>query len=180
MRCTATTKAGRRCRHRALGGREVCCVHGATRVGRRSKLTEEIEKKICDAVRAGSYLSVAARHAGISESTVYEWRRAAREDGAHPRLVAFAAALDKADADGEVHTIGVIRREIARGNTRAGFELLARRHPERWARGRPSPSDPPPPAEEPETAEPPLDLSRLSDSDYEALKEIRRRAHPDG
>ena len=178
MTCTAHTQAGRRCRRPAASGREVCCVHGAARVGRPSKLTDEVAKKICDAVRAGSYLSVAARHAGVSETTVYEWLRRAREPRADPRLVAFAEALDKADADGEVHTIGVIRREIGRGNSRAGFEFLARRHPERWARGRPSPSEPSGPAE-PEPAERPLDLSRLSDSDYEALKEIRRRALAD-
>jgi len=133
--CTAKTKAGERCRRPAVGGGEVCCVHSG-KSGRPSKLTEEVEKKICDAVRAGSYLSVAARCAGVSESTVYEWLRLARQDGADERLVAFAGALDKAEADAEVHTVGIIRREIARGNVRAGFEFLARRHPERWARGR--------------------------------------------
>jgi len=179
VRCTAHTKAGRRCRRPAVGGREVCCVHSGARVGRPSKLTDEVEKQICDAVRAGSYLSVAARCAGVSESTVYEWLRDAREEGADPRLVAFAAALDKADADGEVHTIGVIRREIARGNTRAGFELLARRHPERWAGGRDPSAAEQRAVDDRPPQEPPLDLSRLSDSDYEALKEIRRRALAD-
>ncbi len=153
-------------------------MHGATRVGRPSKLTDEVAKQICEAVRAGSYLSVAARCAGVSESTVYEWLRRATRTGPIPALWP-SPRRDKADADGEVHTIGVIRREIARGDVRAGFELLARRHPERWARGRdPSAaersgvSDRPP-------QEAPLDLSRLSDSDYEALKEIRRRALAD-
>ena len=154
-------------------------MHSGAKVGRPAKLTEEVEKRICDAVRAGSYLSVAARSAGVAESTVYEWLREARQEGADERLVAFASALDKAEADGEVHAVSVVRREIARGNVRAAFELLARRHPERWGRGRPSPSDPPAPAEAPDgeqPPEPPFDLSRLSDSDYEALKEIRRRA----
>jgi hypothetical protein len=179
VRCTAHTKAGSRCRRPVLGGREVCCVHSGAKVGRPSKLTDEVAKKICDAVRAGSYLSVAARCAGVSETTVYEWLRRAGEPEADPRLVAFAEALDKADADGEVHTIGVIRREIARGNTRAGFELLARRHPERWARGRdPSAAEQSAVDDQP-PQEPPLDLSRLSDSDYETLKEIRRRALAD-
>ena len=151
-------------------------MHSGAKVGRPSKLTDEVEKRICDAVRAGSYLSVAARSAGVGESTVYEWLRLARADGADERLVAFAAALDKAEADGEVHAVGIIRRKIARGNVRAAFELLARRHPERWGRGlRPHPAEP----NEIEGApieEPPLDLTRLSESDYEALKEIRRRA----
>ena len=176
MRCTANTKAGERCRRPAVGGREVCCVHSQERVGRPSKLTDEVEKRICDAVRAGSYLSVAARCAGVSESTVYEWLRLARADGADERLVAFACALDRAEADAEVHTVGIIRREIARGDVRAGFEFLARRHPERWSRGRLSPPGSSASVEAPGPPEAPLDLTRLSDADYETLKEIRRRA----
>ena len=177
MTCTAQTKAGERCRRPTLRGREVCCVHSGAKVGRPSKLTDEVEKKICDAVRAGSYLSVAARCACVSESTVHGWLRLAREEGADERLVAFAGALDKAEADGEVHTVGIIRREIARGNVRAGFEFLARRHPERWSRSRTSdPSLPATPPDREEPAEPPLDLTRLSDDDYRTLKEIRRRA----
>jgi transposase-like protein len=145
-------------------------------VGRPSKFTEEVAKRICDAVRAGSYLSVAARHAGVSATTVYGWLRLAAEEGADPGLVAFAAELDKAEADGEVHTLGVIRREITRGNTRAGFEFLARRHPERWSPRRSLSTSEPSGVEHEEPQERPLDLTRLSDSDYEALKEIRRRA----
>ncbi len=171
MTCTANTRGGRRCRRPALAGREVCVVHSGAKVGRPSKLTDEVEKRICDAVRAGSYLSVAARHAGVSETTLYGWLRLAREDGADPRLVAFAAALDKAEADGEVHTVGIVRREIARGNPRAAFEFLARRHPERWSSHRPPAPAVSPAGEEPEPSQRP-DLSRLSDEQLRSLEAL--------
>ena len=169
MTCTANTRGGRRCRRPALADREVCVVHSGAKVGRTSKLTDELEKRICDAVRAGSYLSVAARHAGVSETTLYGWLRLAREDGADPRLVAFAAALDRAEADGEVHTVGIVRREIARGNTRAAFEFLARRHPERWSPNRPEAPAVSPAVEEPEPSARP-DRSELPDEELEILE----------
>ncbi len=172
MTCTANTKAGRRCRRPALRGHEVCVVHSATKVGRASKLTDEVEKRICDAVRSGSYMSTAARHAGVSETTLYHWLRLAREDGADPRLVALAAALDKAEADGELHAIGIVRREIARGNTRAAFEFLARRHPERWSPHRHATPPASRPGEAPEPAEPRPDLRSLSDEQLDSLESL--------
>jgi len=98
--------------------------------------------------------------------------RLAREDGADPRLVAFAAALDKAEADGELHAIGIVRREIARGNTRAAFEFLARRHPERWSPHRHATPPASRPGEAPEPAEPRPDLRNLSDEQLASLEAL--------
>jgi hypothetical protein len=41
--------------------------------GRPSKLTPEIQDRICASLRAGNYACVAARLAGIAESTFYDW-----------------------------------------------------------------------------------------------------------
>ena len=84
MRCTATTKQGTPCQNRPMAGHEVCQPHSGGQVGRRSKLTDDLEREILDAVRAGSYLAPAARRAGVSEKTVYEWRRLGREPDAPP------------------------------------------------------------------------------------------------
>jgi len=56
MRCTATTKQGTPCQNRPMAGHEVCQPHSGGQVGRRSKLTDDLEREILDAVRAGSYL----------------------------------------------------------------------------------------------------------------------------
>src|SRR5215208_5544078 len=102
MRCTATTSRGTPCRNRAMAGHEVCQPHSGGQVGRRTKLTDEVEKEILDAVRAGSYLNAAARRAGVSEKTVYQWLREGREEGASPRLARFAAEFDRAEAEAEI------------------------------------------------------------------------------
>jgi transposase-like protein len=41
--------------------------------GRRTKLTPEIQDRIYASLRAGNYACVAARLAGIAESTFYDW-----------------------------------------------------------------------------------------------------------
>jgi hypothetical protein len=149
-----------------MAGHEVRHSHSGGQVGRRTKLTDEVEQEILGAVRAGSFLTTAARRAGVSEKTVYEWLRLGRAENAPPRLAAFAVAFERAEAEGEIHCVGVIRRAINGGDARLALELLARRHPERWAKTRPPAAGEPVP--EPEPA---LDLTELSDTDYETLLE---------
>jgi len=73
MSCRATTKAGRPCARPAMGGTELCHAHRGVAVGRPSKLTDELERRLCDALRAGNHLEVAARYAGVSRSTLHRW-----------------------------------------------------------------------------------------------------------
>ncbi len=158
-----------------MAGHEVCQPHSGGQVGRHTKLTDEVESEILSAVRAGSYLTTAARRAGVSEKTVYEWLRLGRAEGAPARLAAFATEFERAEAEAEIHCVAVIRRQIGGGDGRLALELLARRHPEHWAKNRPTPAS----EDSQPLAEPPLDLSGLSDADYEALKELHRRASGD-
>jgi len=41
--------------------------------GQPTKLTPEIQKTICEAIRAGSYVEIAVVIAGIHRSTFYRW-----------------------------------------------------------------------------------------------------------
>jgi transposase len=134
MRCQANTQRGQRCARQAMHGAELCHAHRGIEVGRPSKLTDELEQQLCNALRAGNYLDVAARYAGVSRSSVHRWLAQAAEDAADPRLKPFAAAVSKAEADAEIHAVGVVRKAINQGDTRAAFGYLERRHPERWSR----------------------------------------------
>jgi transposase len=137
MNCRATTQGGRPCRRRAMGGSELCHAHRGVAVGRPSKLTAELQRRLCDALRAGNHLEVAARYAGISRPTLHRWLSEAREDGADPSLIELRAAVRKAEADAEVHAVGVVRKAIAQGDWRAALAYLERRHPQRWRRREP-------------------------------------------
>jgi transposase len=135
MRCQANTQRGQPCGRQAMGGAELCHAHRGVGVGRPSSLTDEVERKLCDALRAGNHLEVAARYAGVSRSTLHRWLALAdQQQPADPRLEQFREAVEKAQADAEVHAVGVVRRAIAQGEWRAALAYLERRHPQRWRR----------------------------------------------
>ena len=45
------------------------------RTGRPTKLTPDLQAKIVEALKAGNYAEVAARHVGIASSTFYDWMK---------------------------------------------------------------------------------------------------------
>ena len=68
--------------------------------GRKTKLTPERRRIICDAIRDGASYSAAAAAAGIDQSTLHTWRRLGDEEevGPHRTLV---DELALAEAEGE-------------------------------------------------------------------------------
>jgi hypothetical protein len=99
---------------------------GERRRGRPTKLTPETQKLICDAVAAGVPVQVAARLAGVSQSTYYAWVSRHRD---------FADAVKKAYAVAESRLVGYIYRAAAKTWTAAAW--LLERHPQmrqRWMR----------------------------------------------
>jgi hypothetical protein len=71
--------------------------------GRRSKLTQDLQQRICAFIRAGAYDYVAAEAAGISRHTFFEWiRRGEGNDAerpATPLYAQFANAIRLAKAE---------------------------------------------------------------------------------
>ena len=110
-------------------------------MGRPSKLTPESQKAICDAIKVGATREVAARAAGITKTSLTNWITRARNErerleqkGARVRkreqpYLAFLAALELAEAEGEVELLEEIKADGATG----AKWILARRHPDRWA-----------------------------------------------
>ena len=49
--------------------------------GRPTKLTYELQAKVCDALRAGNYIETAAAFAGIAKSTLYKLTQEGRLPG---------------------------------------------------------------------------------------------------
>lgn len=84
------------------------------RGGKRPKLTPERQKKILDALSGGGYFEVACEYAGVDARTGFEWLQRGR--GEHPTrpctalYAQFAQAVEKAQADDEVHTIARIKQ----------------------------------------------------------------------
>lgn len=98
-------------------------------------LTEEVSRKVCDAIRGGNYLETAAAYAGISRTSLHEYLKRGRRKDAEEPFASFVAAVD--EAMGEAETSFVVRVASAARDPRhwtAAAWWLERRFPERWGR----------------------------------------------
>ena len=108
--------------------------------GRPSKLTDEVERIVCDTIRAGASIQAAAARAGVGLTTIEEWRRrglGTDERPKTPRLARFARAFEQAMADAEMRLVGYIDA-AARGDNfspqwNGAAWLLKNRHPDRYS-----------------------------------------------
>lgn len=101
------------------------------RIGRPSKLTPEVKKRLIDAIKAGNYIEPACRFAGIAPATFYRWmERGARASSGEFRE--FWEELTRAEAEAEARMVAQWQAQIPQ-DWRAARDFLARRFPERWA-----------------------------------------------
>ncbi|MFX4303012.1 IS630 transposase-related protein [Alicyclobacillus tolerans] len=95
-------------------------------------MTDDLQRKIVEAIRAGNYIETAAAYAGVNKSTIYDWlKRGARGDGAE--FVSFSNAVEKALAEAEMRDVLIIGN-AAKENWQAAAWRLERKFPERWGR----------------------------------------------
>jgi len=101
-------------------------------MGRKTKLTPELTRNICDRVRMGlPYRSVAELN-GISEPTFYDWINRG-EEAQSGLFFEFAKEVKKAKREGEAVLLARIQT-AAREEWTAAAWILERRHPEDYVR----------------------------------------------
>ncbi len=112
---------------------------GATRARRRvkqpgpgadTKLTPEVQEKICLQLRLGNFRETAAASAGVSSRTLRNWLKAAAE-GKDPVYVKFARELELAEAAGETRDVAKMAKAGGE-DWRSIAWRLERRYPKRW------------------------------------------------
>ena len=101
-------------------------------MGRRTKLTDAVQEKVCEYIRQGLTYEVAARAAGISESTFYRWRERG-ESARSGRYREFWEALKRAEAVAELRLVQRVHA-ASKDTWQAAAWILERRHPDRWGR----------------------------------------------
>ena len=104
-------------------------------MARPTKLTDEVEERIVQAIRAGSHAEVSARYAGVHVATFHRWMKRGDpdlRDRADARYRRFREAIEQARAEAEIRDVTLIS-QAARTNWRAAAWLLERRAPRRWA-----------------------------------------------
>lgn len=95
-------------------------------MGRKTKLTKELTKKMIDAIQMGCTYKLACQYAGIDTSTFYLWMQSGRE-GKDEIKVEFFNQIKKAEATCAFSTLKKIN-EASSEDWRAGAWLLERRH----------------------------------------------------
>jgi hypothetical protein len=100
------------------------------------KLTEDVEAKVCAALRSGNFVKPACEFAGISERTYYAWRERGEADleaGLDTPFVQFLQATTRASAEGELLAVQKLSQNVREGDQRAIEFFLTHRHSERWS-----------------------------------------------
>src|SRR3954451_19465924 len=96
----------------------------------RPKLDPLVTQRVCDLIRAGNYLEVAATAAGIHRSTLYRWMRHGR-DQKRGRYRKFLNHVEKAQAEAESRDVALIAK-AASEDWRAAAWRLERKAPRRY------------------------------------------------
>lgn len=102
-------------------------------MGRRTKLTPEVQRKIAEAVGRGSPYYLAAQEAGVAPETISRWLRLGEESSAKAAFRAFHAAVKQAEA----RFVNEAVKEIGKAGKkewRALGWLLERRFPDEFGR----------------------------------------------
>jgi len=102
-------------------------------MGRPSKLTPEVVRKICDNIRLGMSYERAAMCAGISRSTFHLWK-AKGEQAKTGKYLDFLNTLVQAEMEGEQRLLAAIKKAGIDGKWPAAAWILERRHPSHWAK----------------------------------------------
>lgn len=96
--------------------------------GRPTKLTPKVQKRICDAIRAGNYIETAAAFAGVTSRVVRTWMAEGRKAQAGKKRE-FVDAVEQALAEAEVRDVAFLAQS---SDWKARAFKLARRFPARW------------------------------------------------
>lgn len=103
------------------------------KLGRKTKLTPELQKKVCEIIKAGNYAKTACILAGISESTFYSWKKQGMNEKSG-KYLEFLESIKKAEKFAEAYFVQLIREaaENSPMNWKAAAWLLERRNPDEW------------------------------------------------
>lgn len=103
-------------------------------MGGHLKLNKATQETIIQAIRAGNYADVAAKYAGIDESTFYRWMSKGEGEDAPEPYASFRKAVENAKAAAEVRNVAIIQQAANSGTWQAAAWYLERTSYARWGR----------------------------------------------
>ena len=104
-------------------------------MGRKTKLTPEIQFALCAALMEGQYIDTACGLAGITATTFYRWMAQGDGPDAPKKFREFREAVVKARSQAEADMVKLIAKAAKRPETwTAAAWWLERSFPNRWGR----------------------------------------------
>lgn len=113
----------------------IAALYQPPHIGRPSDIgSASTVQQFLEAVGEGNYLDTAAKLAGLSKVTVYEWLK--RADTGEEPYATFANSFKRAEARAEAHLVSLQRKAAEAGPQywAAAATQLERRHPDRWGK----------------------------------------------
>jgi transposase len=101
-------------------------------MGRPSKLTPEVVKRLTEAIRDGNYYEAACGYAGITYTTFRNWMIKG-ENAKSGKYREFFEAIMQAECEAEVRMVAQWQQHMPE-DYRAIRDFLERRFPDRWGR----------------------------------------------
>lgn len=150
-------------------------IKGGHKGGRPTKLTPELQDKICMYLRLGNYIETTCHLVGLPKSTFFNWmaegRKAQRSTNKYAK---FMDSVFKAMAWSETTDLGRISKAAAK-DWKAAAWRLERKYPQKWGRKDflahseiPADSE----EEKPER----LNMSRLTTEELELREQLDKKA----
>jgi len=91
-----------------------------------------VQKRLCDAIRAGNYYEAACAYAGIDYSTFRRWMKKGEEQK-RGKYREFCEAVTRAELEAEARLVAQWQQHMP-NDYRAIRDFLERRFPERWSK----------------------------------------------
>lgn len=100
--------------------------------GRPPKLTNEVQERICQALAAGNYRTVAAQWAGVSQRVMREWMAKGKSEKSGP-YKDFRRRVLEAEKSAEIRAVGLVMK-AAQEDAKHAQWWLERKFNARWGR----------------------------------------------
>jgi len=104
-----------------------------TQTGRKTKLTSELQKQICDLIKRGNYTKTACLAVGIDESCYYKWIKRG-EEAKTGIYFQFVQSIKRVQEEAKVRYLERIREAADNGNWTAAAWFLERKYPDEWGK----------------------------------------------
>ena len=99
--------------------------------GRPTKLTPELQAKLCEYLATGCYVCTACALVGISDQTLSNWKQRGAA-GEEPYL-GFVDAIKDAEARAEARAVALVQKAMV-DDWKAAMTWMERKFPDRWSR----------------------------------------------